>query len=176
MPLKKGHSREVVSSNIKEMIAAGHDPKQAVAASLANARKYKKMADGGMVDFDNDDNERTNNAENAQRSLSEIQAQGRSLPQDVENPEMEAHDDKLAKALYDKAEEEEMSAFSAGGLVEEHDTNVGNKPDMEIASVMAEPLSDEPEKPAEMEHEMPGGLSEAAKQALMAKKRKRMFS
>lgn len=49
MPLKKGHSHEVISSNIHEMVKAGHPVKQAVAASLAHARKYKKMAEGGEV-------------------------------------------------------------------------------------------------------------------------------
>lgn len=49
MPLKKGHSHEVISSNIHEMVKAGHPVKQAVAASLAHARKYKKMAMGGEV-------------------------------------------------------------------------------------------------------------------------------
>lgn len=52
MPLKKGSSREVVNSNIHEMVRSGYKPKQAVAASLANARKYKKMAMGGKVDDD----------------------------------------------------------------------------------------------------------------------------
>ena len=41
MPLKKGSSREVVSSNIREMIRSGHSKKQAIAAALSNARKYK---------------------------------------------------------------------------------------------------------------------------------------
>jgi hypothetical protein len=49
MPLAKGHSQEVVSHNIKEMIRSGYKPKQAIAASLANARKYKKMAKGGLA-------------------------------------------------------------------------------------------------------------------------------
>jgi hypothetical protein len=42
MPLKPGKSQKVVSSNIKEMISAGHPQKQAVAAALSNARKQKK--------------------------------------------------------------------------------------------------------------------------------------
>lgn len=49
MPLHKGKSKEVIQKNIDEMIAAGHDPKQAVAAAYSNARKYKKMAEGGEV-------------------------------------------------------------------------------------------------------------------------------
>ncbi len=49
MPLKHGHSQEVVNQNIKEMVKSGHPIKQAIAASLANARKSKKMAEGGMV-------------------------------------------------------------------------------------------------------------------------------
>jgi hypothetical protein len=39
MPLKKGTSRQTISTNIKEMIASGHPQKQAVAASLNQARK-----------------------------------------------------------------------------------------------------------------------------------------
>jgi hypothetical protein len=40
MPLKKGSDRATISSNIEEMIASGHPQKQAVAASLSNARRY----------------------------------------------------------------------------------------------------------------------------------------
>jgi hypothetical protein len=36
-----------VSSNIKEMMAAGHPQAQAVAASLSNARKSKRSKGGG---------------------------------------------------------------------------------------------------------------------------------
>lgn len=39
MPLKKGSSKETVASNIKEMMRSGHEQKQAIAASLAQARK-----------------------------------------------------------------------------------------------------------------------------------------
>lgn len=39
MPLKKGKSKATVSSNIKEMMASGYPQKQAVAASLSQARR-----------------------------------------------------------------------------------------------------------------------------------------
>lgn len=169
MPLKKGHSQEVISQNIKEMVAAGHDPKQAVAASLAHARKYRKMAEGGMVDFDDDLDEGTNNTEDAQRSLGELQAQGRSMPQDVENPEMEEHDDHLAKALYDKSQSTDALMFAEGGLVEGMaDTDVGNMPDEDMADSTEEPMSSEMMSPM--------GLSMDAQMALMERKKKRRYA
>lgn len=42
MPLKKGKSQATISSNIKEMMGAGHPQKQAVAAAMRQARAPKK--------------------------------------------------------------------------------------------------------------------------------------
>lgn len=39
MPLSRGASRQTIGNNIKEMISAGHPQKQAIAASLNEARK-----------------------------------------------------------------------------------------------------------------------------------------
>jgi len=45
MPLTPGRSRAVISSNIREMVAAGHPQRQAVAAALHNADKGERMGD-----------------------------------------------------------------------------------------------------------------------------------
>lgn len=39
MPLSKGKSKKIIGKNIKEMEASGHPRKQAIAASLNEARK-----------------------------------------------------------------------------------------------------------------------------------------
>lgn len=51
MPLIKSGSKQAISTNIREMVRAGHPQRQAVAAALSTARKYgKKYADGGEVE------------------------------------------------------------------------------------------------------------------------------
>lgn len=48
MPLIKSGSREAISTNIREMQAAGHPHDQSVAAALGNARRYGRAAGGGV--------------------------------------------------------------------------------------------------------------------------------
>jgi len=47
MPLKKGTSQKTVSSNIREMVHAGHPQKQAVAAAMNQKRKSSKSGKKG---------------------------------------------------------------------------------------------------------------------------------
>lgn len=42
MPLLKGSSKEIISSNIAELIRSGRPEKQAVAIAYAEARRSKK--------------------------------------------------------------------------------------------------------------------------------------
>lgn len=44
MPLKKGKSQKIISSNISEMIKSGYPKDQAIVASLNKAGKSKKSA------------------------------------------------------------------------------------------------------------------------------------
>jgi len=50
MPLEKGKSQETISTNIAEMIRAGHPKNQAIAAALSTARKSR--AEGGEMQSD----------------------------------------------------------------------------------------------------------------------------
>jgi len=47
MPLKKGSSKSVVSSNIKELKSSGRSQKQSVAIALAEAGKSKSKSKKG---------------------------------------------------------------------------------------------------------------------------------
>lgn len=52
MPLTPGNSRAVVSRNIAEMVHAGYPQRQAVAASLSNARRHRRDMGGMIPRFD----------------------------------------------------------------------------------------------------------------------------
>ena len=54
MPLKKGSSKKVVSSNIKELIHTGRPQKQAVAIALKTAGKSNRMSQGGEMALQKD--------------------------------------------------------------------------------------------------------------------------
>jgi hypothetical protein len=50
MPLESGSSQKAISKNISEMINSGHPQKQAIAASLSNARKSQDVRPISGVD------------------------------------------------------------------------------------------------------------------------------
>ena len=48
MPLKSGSSKKTISSNIREMMHAGHPQNQAVAAAMSKAGKSYRKRDHGF--------------------------------------------------------------------------------------------------------------------------------
>lgn len=181
MPLKKGHSPEIVSSNIKELISSGRKPKQAVAIALANKRKYQKMAEGGMarMDLDDDSDVDSDLDENAERSIDDIAQMGKFQENEVASPMAQDREEALAKALWSKQEEDEPEGYAMGGLVEdelEDDESVGNMPSEDMSSSAEEPMGDEPAKPEDkMRLPSGAGLTDEMKQAIMEKRKRRRF-
>lgn len=182
MPLKHGKSPETVAHNIKEMMKAGHPQKQAIAASMSMKRKYEKMdaggmaySEGGMVGDDMDQDAGSDFNENASRNINELQDLGDSHPNDVENPEMQDHQRMLAKALFEKSEENEKG-FAMGGLVE--DESGDEEPDESEIEHMAEGgeagsmLGKEKNK---MSEPLMTGQSDETMKAIMEHKKKRKF-
>ena len=180
MPLQKGFSKEVIGSNIKELVKSGRPLRQAQAIALNQARKYKKMSEGGVVSDDMDQDASDDLDENSQRNLAELTALGDSHPNDVENPEYQDAEKMLAKRLFEKSEQAEMG-YSDGGLVQDVEEPLGSKPSEDMLSETEEPMSAEPEKPNDIEHSViegvpeMKGLSEEALAALAEKKKNRKF-
>lgn len=191
MPMKKGHSQEVVSSNIKELMHSGRKPKQAIAIALANARKYKKMAEGGYVEGDDEEGSHNVGGDMGEpgeavypmgeddQGLSDNVMEAQSLASALQSERYAANDNMVEYESDDNVAGKKMNK---GGQVQpEHDTNVGNKPDLEwINDGTGEPMSSMPKKPASVEHAnadagMTLGLSEDAKEALRKKKMNRRY-
>lgn len=115
MPLINSHTDEAREKNIKEMIDAGHDPKQAVAAGYAHQRKMKKMAEGGRVEEEKIEDETSD----PHRGLFELQESSEPNGEDLsEEPE---YDKMVAHAL--KSEQ----SLSTGGDVEEEEPTPDDK-------------------------------------------------
>lgn len=163
MPLKRGSSRDVISSNINELVKSGRDPKQAMAIALASAHKSKKMAMGGMVDDDMD---------SAPRDLYESNADSQMDPDAVMNPEEQREMSDREKMLRHMAGQPEMH-LAMGGLVEPmyEDEPMGNEPTEDMADSIEDKMA-EPGEGSGPEHPM---ISAEAMVALEKKKKMRRY-
>jgi hypothetical protein len=162
MPLKKGKSHDVIAGNIKELVGAGHDPKQAVAIALSHSRKY---AEGGEVMDDED--------EMLNRTIGEINADGVDYSEKISNPMQQKMDMNFANMIHKKAMMDmDQEGYAMGGFVEgEKDAPVGNKPSEDMASSTEEPMSSMPKKMGAA-----AMLDEVAMKAIADKKKKRRFA
>lgn len=134
MPLKNGHDPKTVSANVRELVRAGHDPKQAVAIALSSARKSKKMAQGGEV---------MDATEEMPRGLPELQMDGDVDPEDIASPEEQMEDKAFTEALRHKAEmKSDPANMAIGGLVvEEGEGSEESEPTQEQIAQPAAPMS-----------------------------------
>jgi hypothetical protein len=164
MPLKKGKSHAVISGNVKELVAAGHEPKQAVAIALSHSKKY---AEGGIVEDDDMDMD-----DGANRDIYEINADGADYPNKISNPSQLKDNMSFAEMLHKKAMSDMDAGYAMGGLVEDEDGPLGNKPMEDMSDSTEEPMSDMPKKMAD------GGMamSQAMMDAINEKKKKRRYA
>lgn len=185
MPLKMGTDAKTMSNNVKEMMKAGHPQKNAIAAAYSMKRKsMKKMAEGGQVSEDYDEGAGSDDDQNAERGLVEINEMGKYHPAQVASPEQMDAEQMFAKKLFEKSEDEEMG-YAEGGLIEEmdHDGPDGATPMLDwINDGTEEPMSSEPMKAADTEHKVIDGvpasmgLSEETMQAIRDKKKGRRYT
>lgn len=203
MAMKKGFSSEVVGSNIKDMLRAGSPKNQAIAASLMSARKYKKMAKGGMVgseeEFDDNSDpmvpheghehermmpDETSMAmmdekgpEDYTRSIYDEDEEADYHPDEVANPNEQMESAMLAKAIREKAMGRPEN-YAMGGLVQPpKDPDMGNKPSEDMGDETEEPMGSMPMKPSAVGYspmdKQPSGMG-LSEQAMEALKRKKM--
>lgn len=123
MPLKKGFKPEIVSGNVRELVSSGYKPKQAVAIALSQSRKFKKMAEGGMVEEGDME---------IPRDLYELNADSQQ-PETVANPEEHDESMRFADALRKEAESRDgsMAMMADGGLVEDDMDMEETEPEMQ---------------------------------------------
>lgn len=149
MPLMKGHSQDVIHSNIRELMRSGKPQKQSIAIALSEARKHK-MSEGGMVD----DEDEIGQTEDEFRGLTQISKDGEPGEVGVMHPE---DYEMLAHAL-----------SMDGGRDNESDIGNHNKPDA------ARGPSSEDDHATMVLGEM-SGLDAVAKKAIEDAKKKRKF-
>jgi hypothetical protein len=184
MPLMKSGSKKSLHENIREMMKSGHPQKQAIAASLANQRKYKKMAMGGMVELpDEDDNI---DGMRAGEPVYPMEDAADTLSFNVEKENGLA--EHLQKARYAANQERTLvpdtSEMVKGNQFDQHQEEEpmsGDETPEVLHDGTEEPMSMEPKKPSALDHAMIGGvpmgsmLSKEAKEAIMKKRASRRF-
>jgi hypothetical protein len=159
MPLSPGHSDEVRDKNIKEMIAAGHEPKQAVAAAYAQQRKYRKMALGGYVADEDEEKARVedNMAEENERSAFEGLSQEQKDLSDPHTGLFEMmNDSHVDNSLSEDPAHHQSLAKALGGKDDSSNGNVDSDIDPEETTALPESY-----------------FAEEAKRQLEAKKKKK---
>lgn len=200
MPLKKGSSHAVVSSNISEMMKAGHPQKQAIAAAMSMKRKAKKMAEGGMVEEEGSEMEEGSHnmgddngmsgmpvypkGEDEAEGLSESVLAEEMLAKGLQARRMKANDNSNSYEAFPGSIDKGQKMNEGGLLVEAgHVDDKGDKPELGwVDDGTSEPMSSMPDKPADIGHsiisEVPINekmLSKEAMEAIRAKKMKRRY-
>jgi len=95
MPLKHGTDIKTVSSNIKEMMKSGHPQKVAIAAALNMKRQSKKMALGGMVP-ENEENESIPSQGDSEGKVTPLVEEGEEAADNMESLGQEHSDNRDA--------------------------------------------------------------------------------